>query len=159
VSLTRDTASGSGPIDVVLARMEQTLAPLLAGGDPMRYFLGTYLRTTAAVGAAVADGRFEDPDWVQEWDVVFADLYLDALDAFRADPDGAPRPWRVAFAAAAELPPLAHVLLGMNAHINYDLPQSLLAVISDEQFDNAAGSAARTLSCGRSAARCGRSTG
>jgi hypothetical protein len=30
------------------------------------------------------------------------------------------------------------VLLGMNAHINYDLPQSLLAVITDEQFDDTA---------------------
>src|SRR5262249_56440542 len=35
-------------------------------------------------------------------------------------------------------PPLRHVLLGMNAHINYDLPQALLAVITDEQFDDAA---------------------
>jgi hypothetical protein len=26
----------------------------------------------------------------------------------------------------------------MNAHINYDLPQALMAVISDEQFDDAA---------------------
>jgi hypothetical protein len=30
------------------------------------------------------------------------------------------------------------VLLGMNAHINYDLPQALVAVISDEEFDDAA---------------------
>jgi hypothetical protein len=29
------------------------------------------------------------------------------------------------------------LLLGMNAHINYDLPQALLAVITDEEFDNA----------------------
>ena len=36
------------------------------------------------------------------------------------------------------LPPLRHVLLGMNAHINYDLPQALLAVISDAEFDDPA---------------------
>ena len=34
--------------------------------------------------------------------------------------------------APADLPPLRHVLLGINAHINYDLPQALLAVISDD---------------------------
>ena len=28
------------------------------------------------------------------------------------------------------------MLLGINAHINYDLPQALLAVISDEEFDD-----------------------
>ena len=48
------------------------------------------------------------------------------------------RPWAIAFGAAARLPPLRHVLLGMNAHINYDLPQALVAVISDEQFGDAA---------------------
>ena len=32
------------------------------------------------------------------------------------------------------LPPLRQVLLGINAHINFDLPQALLAVISDEEF-------------------------
>jgi len=29
---------------------------------------------------------------------------------------------------------LRHVLLGFNAHVNYDLPQALLAVISDADF-------------------------
>ena len=33
-------------------------------------------------------------------------------------------------------PPLRHVLFGINAHVNYDLPQALLAVISDAQFDD-----------------------
>jgi hypothetical protein len=30
------------------------------------------------------------------------------------------------------------VLLGMNAHINYDLPQALIAMISPAEFDDAA---------------------
>jgi hypothetical protein len=43
----------------------------------------------------------------------------------------------VAFRAAREhpgLPPLRHVLLGMNAHVNFDLPQALLEVISAAEF-------------------------
>jgi hypothetical protein len=48
------------------------------------------------------------------------------------------RPWAIAFRAPASLPPVGHVLLGMNAHINFDLPQALVAVISDEQFDDPA---------------------
>jgi hypothetical protein len=36
------------------------------------------------------------------------------------------------------VPPLRHVLFGMNAHINYDLAQALVAVISDEEFDDPA---------------------
>jgi hypothetical protein len=48
------------------------------------------------------------------------------------------RPWDIAFSAAADIPALRHVLLGMNAHINYDLPQALLGVISDEEFGDPA---------------------
>ena len=64
--------------------------------------------------------------------------------AFRHDANPIRRPcvdagwverWDVAFAG---LPPLRHVLLGMNAHINYGLPQALVAVITDDEFDDAA---------------------
>jgi hypothetical protein len=60
----------------------------------------------------------------------FADLYLDALETSLAGRPPA-RPWDIAFSAPAGLSPLRHVPLGMNAHINYDLPQALLAVITD----------------------------
>jgi Family of unknown function (DUF5995) len=124
-------------IPALLDRMDALVAELDAERSPGRYFLSTYTRTTRAVGAALEDGRFEDPAWVEEWDVVFADLYLDALRAYRADPASAPRPWRVAFTAKPALPPVAHLLLGMNAHINYDLPQALIDVIPPEDFDDA----------------------
>ena len=125
-------------IPALLERMDALVEELQAEGTAGRYFLSTYTRTTRAVADALEDGRFEDPAWVEEWDVVFADLYLDALRAYRADPASTPRPWRVAFEADPALPPVAHVLLGINAHINYDLPQALLAVISDEDFTDAA---------------------
>ena len=102
-------------------------------GSPLRDFLSTYQRTTTAVGKAIADGTFEDADWVEEWDVVFARLYVDAYDAYVAG-GAVPRPWRIAFDAPADLPGLRQVLLGINAHVNYDLPQALLGVISDADF-------------------------
>jgi hypothetical protein len=40
----------------------------------------------------------------------------------------------LAFGAPAGLPALRHVLLGINAHVNYDLPQAMLAVISPQDF-------------------------
>jgi hypothetical protein len=122
-------------ISAVLARMQHRIDALPTDLAHRRIFANTYLRTTGAVGAAIDDARFEDPSWVERWDVVFADLFLDAHDA---DRDGraidVPWPWRLAFDAPADLPPLRHVLLGINAHVNYDLPQALLAVISDEEF-------------------------
>ena len=129
------------PVDVLIARMTALLAEL--SGEPARFFLGTYLRTTEAVRDALADGRFEDPAWVAAWDVDFAGFYLDALEAHRRDPASPPAPWRKAFGAAATLPPEAHVLLGMNAHINFDLPQSLVRVIPDAEFADPAALAGR----------------
>ena len=124
-------------VDAVVQQMDERLATLHAAHH--RHFLGTYQRTTQAVGEAIDRAMFEDPAWVGRWDVVFAELYLNALDAKQAS-EGAvvPRPWRLAFDAPAELPPLRHVLLGINAHVNYDLPQALLAVITDADFGNPA---------------------
>jgi hypothetical protein len=121
-------------VDALVARMTALAGELELAGDPARHFLGTYLRTTRAVAAALHQGRFEDSAWVSRWDVDFADRYLDALAAHRADPASAPAPWRRAFGADPQLRPEGHVLLGMNAHINYDLPRSLVEVIPPEEF-------------------------
>jgi hypothetical protein len=123
-------------IDALIGRMEALLGPLEETGDARRFFHATYLRTTRAVRDVLHDGLFSDPEWVERWDVAFADLYLDALAADTAG-GAVSRPWTVAFRAAREqpsAPALRHVLLGMNAHINYDLPQALVAVISAGEF-------------------------
>jgi hypothetical protein len=127
----------SADVDGLIARMEALLLRLREQGDANRHFLATYLRTTRAVRDELATGGFLDRAWVERWDVAFAELYLDALEAERAG-RRPPAPWAIAFGAARErqLPPLRHVLLGMNAHINFDLAQSLLAVITDQELDD-----------------------
>jgi Family of unknown function (DUF5995) len=119
----------------VLERMQTRIDEMPANLPKRRVFLSTYQRTTAAVGVALEQARFEDPAWVERWDVVFAELYLDAHDADLAG-RSVPRPWRLAFQAPPDLPDLRHVLLGINAHINYDLPQALLGVISVSDFED-----------------------
>jgi hypothetical protein len=147
-------------VATVLDDMQRRIDAIPAAVAHRRIFAETYFRTTRAVGTAIEDARFEDPAWVERWDVAFADLYLLAYDAYLAgaarverphvtgtdraagDQPGpknaldtrVPRPWRLAFDAPADLPALRHVLLGINAHVNYDLPQALLAVISDDDF-------------------------
>jgi hypothetical protein len=127
------TAQPPSGISHVLARMDALLEGLPPDLAAQATFLRTYRRTTVAVGEQVEQGRFEDPGWVDRWDVAFADLYVSALEAEVAG-GRVPRPWRVAFGADAGLPPLRLLLLGINAHINYDLPQSLVAVISPHDF-------------------------
>jgi hypothetical protein len=130
-------ATATDPVAEVVAQLQQRLDNLTADRRHWRPFLGTYLRTTEAVGAAVRDGLFSDAGWVQRWDVVFAELYLLAHDADLAGEQAmVPRPWQLAFAAPAELPALRHVLLGINAHVNYDLPQAMLQVIDEQDFSD-----------------------
>lgn len=124
----------SAGLDAVIAHMESDLAQLT---DARRFFHATYLRTTRAVAQEINRGGFLDPEWVERWDVAFARFYVDALAADRRG-DAVSGPWRVAFDAVRQQPdtvPLRHVLFGLNAHINYDLPQALLAVITPEDFD------------------------
>jgi hypothetical protein len=134
-SSTGDSSTGGG-LAALIARMETDLAQLRTTNDARRFFHATYLRTTRAVAQEIVRGGFADPGWLGRWDLAFAGLYLRALDADRRG-EPVTKPWRVAFDAARDrpdLPPLHHVLLGMNAHINYDLPQALLAVISPADF-------------------------
>jgi hypothetical protein len=127
---------GRRSIDDVIARME-AIQSRIGPGDARRHFHSTYLRTTHAVAEEVKAGGFLDPAWLEHWDAVFADLYLDAFEAWeQGEAQGA---WRVPFEAARDqpdLPAVRHVLFGMNVHINFDLPQALLAVIIDEEFDD-----------------------
>jgi hypothetical protein len=110
---------------------------LVADNDERRHFHGAYLRSTQSVMADADAGRFIDPAWAELWGIAFANLYLDAFTAWEEGND-TPEPWQVAFTASndPDIPPLRQVLLGINAHINYDLPQALLAVITDDEFED-----------------------
>jgi hypothetical protein len=119
----------------VVEELERRLDELPPGLADRKVFLAAYLRTTVAVGRALREARFEDPAWVERWDVVFAGMGIAAHDADLAG-DPVPRPWKLAFDAPKDLPDLRHVLLGINAHINYDLPQALVTVISPADFED-----------------------
>jgi hypothetical protein len=121
----------------LLTAMRET-SQRMTPSDPRKPFHDTYLRTTEAVAGVLQEGGFIDVGWVERWDVVFAGLYLRALQA-HLDGRPVPGPWRVAFGAGDQQrqPPLRLVLLGMNAHVNYDLPLSLVAVIADSDWDDA----------------------
>lgn len=129
----RGVPGDPGPVRAVAAALRERQDALPAGLVHRGTFLGVYARVTDAVADSIAAGVFEDPAWVSTWDEVFAELFLDAHDA---DLAGGPvsRPWRLAFAADPAMHPLGHLLLAMNAHINFDLPQSVAAVVSDADF-------------------------
>jgi hypothetical protein len=121
----------------LISFMDDIQSRLDAAGDGRRHWHGVYRRGTVAVRNEIERGGFLDSAWLERWDLVFADIYLEALE--RWDRGEAPSgPWQVAFEATRDpaVPPLRHVLLGLNAHVNFDLPQALIGVIGDEEFDD-----------------------
>ncbi|HET8594560.1 MAG TPA: DUF5995 family protein [Intrasporangium sp.] len=105
-------------IDAVCARM-RTLELGLDLADGLAAFNGMYLRVTELVRDRIAEGYFRNPEFLTRLDIVFAGLYLEAVDA--AHPVSA---WAPLFETRHEpgRVPIQYALAGMNAHINHDLP-------------------------------------
>ncbi len=93
-----------------------------AACDPDAIFGLLYLITTGAVGDLVAADHFEDNPYLVAWDADFAQRYFDAYDAYH-NGQPTPEPWRIAFehADSGKSTVGEDLLLGMNAHVNYDL--------------------------------------
>jgi len=109
---------------VVVDRMDARITELRRAGDDRRIFLSVYATMTGAIHRGVLDGRFMDPAWTAELTTRFARLYFDAEEAWEQAPARCPNAWRAAFAAAGQprISVIEHALLGINAHIVYDLP-------------------------------------
>ena len=97
-------------------------------------FLHCYLLMTHNMLAAIEQKEFHDPAWVDRLLHIFAGYYFTALDAFDQDPAAASPVWQLAFQAAQHHGTLAlqHLLLGVNAHINYDLIMALVDILGPE---------------------------
>ncbi|MCK9903681.1 hypothetical protein CC117_17395 [Parafrankia colletiae] len=113
-------------VDATIARMQNRYDPLAASCDHNAVFALTYLRTTEEYRRVAAQpGFFQDVSHVNTEDAVFAAYYFHAYDSWRAGGDAeVPAAWRIAFDAAAgrRLAGAGNILLGMNAHVNRDLP-------------------------------------
>lgn len=97
-------------------------------------FAHTYYLMTGNMLSALHEGQFHDRVWVTRLLDKFAEYYFKALEKFEHLPFTAPPIWRVAFQVAENENSYVaqHLLLGVNAHINYDLVSTLIEVMKDE---------------------------
>jgi len=97
-------------------------------GDGLKWFNGLYLQVTQAVETRVASGGFTDPAWLAELDVQFAGLYFSALKSSLSG-QATPSCWQVVFDSRdrAAIARIQFALAGVNAHINHDLPEAIVA--------------------------------
>ena len=116
-------------IDEVVA-MLKSIDEILSDTDGLKWFNQLYLAVTVAVRDAIASGRWNDPAWLGQLDVGFANLYFDALGSGNLNPAAAPAAWYPVLAARPDqrLKKIQFALAGMNAHINRDLPVALVQI-------------------------------
>lgn len=111
-----------GSVPEVIEALTAIVKEAEAANSRLGLFPTLYRKVTIRVQEGIDAGRFQDGPRMARLDTVFANRYLEAYDSFRT---GQPCSacWRVAFDAAAHWRPtvLQHLLLGMAAHIQFDL--------------------------------------
>lgn len=118
----------------VLIRMENLIEAWQQSDDQRSVFLRCYYMMTRNMVQAVEAGEFHDTTWVRRLLQHFAGYYFDALNAYDHHHPTTPLVWQYAHDAA--LNPHTHnlqrLLLGVNAHINYDLILALADLLQPE---------------------------
>ncbi len=112
-------------VEQALARLNSVL--LRTNLEPLVNFNHTYLVITRNVRQAVVADKFEHPTFLHNFDTRFAHYYFVALRSYVESKPAAPA-WQSAFDAARgnEVSPLIAMSLGVNAHVNNDIPQVLV---------------------------------
>jgi len=120
--------------DPVLVQMEEWIERWHQNHDQRETFLACYRLMTANMLAAIERREFSDGEWVKHLLHRFADYYFAALHAYEQERSHTPPVWQAAFDAAlsSTCTPLQNLLLGVNAHINYDLVLTLDDLLQPE---------------------------
>jgi hypothetical protein len=118
------SAAGTSVQDVVarLRHIDGELPP----GDGAAVFNRMYLTVTEQVAAGLSGAKlFRDPVFMEQLDVTFASLWLEAYDA---PIDAVPKAWAPLFEYRhnRSLLPIQFALAGMNSHIGHDLPVAVV---------------------------------
>jgi len=96
-----------------------------SSNDALGYFAAMYARVTSTIATSIAQGRFEDGERMERFASTFAGYYTRCLES-----SDRPRCWQASFDAAGrdDLLIIQHLLIGVNAHVNHDLPQATVDV-------------------------------
>ena len=125
-----------GPAADIPAALEQMRAIeiLLPDSDGLKWFDLLYRMVTEEVLSNLDIGGWEDKSWTVDLDVIFANLYFDAVRFWLTTRDATPRAWAPLLDARNRhgITELQYALAGMNAHINRDLPVAVVKACRDK---------------------------
>jgi hypothetical protein len=119
-------------IDDVLRNVDQIIGWSINAESHLGYFAVVYKRVTLAIREAINDGVFDDGHRMEELDVVFAQRYFNALNAYfyPHTHQGSTLPWEVAFVGDQDHQAiiLQHLMSAFNAHISFDLGMACFTI-------------------------------
>ena len=115
-------------------RMDSLIDQWQRREDRRADFLRCYRLMTGNMLLAIEKGEFHDGPWVRRLLEHFAGYYFAALTDYEQDRPETPVVWSATHRAAVQPKTLVlqNLLLGINAHINYDLVLTLYDVLSPE---------------------------
>ena len=126
------TAGRPQCVDAVIREMQRRFDPLASACDHKAIFALSYLRTTEEFKRTIQDPAFfEDTRFVTHEDAVFGRYFFEAADDWQAGRRAeVPGAWAVAMDAAdrREMPASGDLSLGINAHVQRDLPFVLAGI-------------------------------
>ena len=115
-----------GHLSAVAEQLRETAR---AADGPAGYFPALYARVTDRVVQGIAQDRFDDGARMDEFVARFAGRYLAAA----RDPSERARCWQACWDVATDgsLLIVQHLLLGINAHVNFDLPPTVAELATE----------------------------
>lgn len=120
-------------INEVLEVMTEQLRVFQQNRDHRVVFHRVYLLMTKEMQRRLSSGVFLDPAWLERVVVGFAQYYFHAMEAYE-EGQTCPPAWELAFRQASEKQGfvLQDAILGINAHINSDLPMVMQKLLTED---------------------------
>ena len=117
----------------VLDRMDLLIEGWKSSNDSRRVFLSCYRLMTGNMLIALDKEVFHDPEWINTLLHRFANYYFDALNCYDCG-ETTSKVWHEVHlhTAEKELRDVQYLLMGVNAHINYDLVLTLYDMLHQD---------------------------
>jgi len=123
-------------INEVLQRLDSIIEETIQENNYLGIFAYVYRRTTAAIQKAILEKQFENNERMEQFDVIFANRYIEAYEHFKLH-QPISKSWQVAFDSKNErLTSIQHLIMGMNAHISFDLGLATEAISPKNEIED-----------------------
>ncbi len=121
------------PTDSVIHKMQDYITTWKSCDDSRHIFLSCYEMMSANMLQAIERQAFHDNRWVRQLLELFADYYFESLDCYDCGKQ-TPKVWQEVHEKCKtnNFSDLQLLILGVNAHINYDLVLTLYDILNPE---------------------------